>query len=246
MTAGPSGDLNAEVIRVLTAAARRTCVDGSPRDFAEFLADVVAATAANVGGPERLLAGRPGSWEASLVRSLVEGTLGEDLSDLLRVRTEPIVVRLNVAEILEGLDLHSGLLTVDEAVDACEVRFRDEGLRVDDDPELEDAIAVIEDRYAREFAAYAERFAAAVRAAAAEIGGATLRTLVEADTDPRSDWWTEEARVNVSASIDEDDLAHDLWQAAHDVVALPNVDIDLRTPHGSVSGDGPGSPGRAE
>ncbi len=246
MTTGPDSDVNAEATRVLTAAARRTCVDGPPRDFAEFLANVVAATAANVGGAERLLAGRPGSWEAGLVRSLVEGTVGQDLSDLLRVRTEPIVVRLNVAEILEGLGLHSGLLTVDEAVDACEDRFRDDGLLADDDPELEEAITAIEDRYAREFAAYAERFTAAVQAIAAEIGGATLPILVEADTDPRSDWWTEDARVNVPASIGEEELAHDLWHAAHDVVALPNVDLDVRTPRGSVSGDAPGRPVRTE
>jgi len=247
MTSGPGGGgLQAEAIRALTAAARRTCDDGSPRDFAGFLADTLAATAANVGGTERLLAGRPGSWEAALVHSLVFGTVGDDPSDLLRARTEPVVVTLNVAEMLEGLDQHPGLLTVDEAMEVCEQRLLDDGVFADDDPELEEAITAVEDRYAREFAAYAERFAAAVQAAAAEIGGPTLRTVVEADADPRSDWWSEDARLNVPASGSDDDLAHDLWHAAHDVVTLPNVDIDLRTPRSSVSGVGPGSPWRAE
>lgn len=241
MIAGPSGDLNAEAIRVLTAAARRTCVDGSPRDFAEFLANVVAATAANVGGAERLLAGRSGSWEASLVRSLVDGTVGDDPNDLLRLRTEPVVVTLNVAEILEGLDLHTGLLTVDEAIYACEERFQEDGRPVDDDPELEEAITAIEGRYAAEFAAYAERFTAAVVDATAEIGGPAPRVLVEADTDPQSSWWSEDATVNTPALIDPEDLAHEVWHAAHDLVALPNVDIDLRSSGGTGSGNEAGA-----
>jgi hypothetical protein len=42
----------------------RDPVSTEPADFAEFLTLAVASTAANVGGVEELLAGRPGSWEA--------------------------------------------------------------------------------------------------------------------------------------------------------------------------------------
>lgn len=242
MTPDPGANVDAKAIQVLTEAARRTNVDGSECDFAGFLSYVLAATAANLGGVERLLAGRPGSWEASLVRSLVEGTVGDDQKDLLRLRTEPVVVTLNVAEILEGLDLHPGLLTVDEAIYACEERFQDDGRLVqDDDPELDNAIATIEDRYTHEFAAYATRFAAAVVDAAADIGSAAPRVLVEADTDPQSSWWSADARVNTPASTNQADLAHELWHAAHDVVALPNVDIDLRPSGGPGAGNETGT-----
>ena len=33
---------------------------------------------ANVGGPEKLLAGRPDSWEAGYVEALLHGTVGDD------------------------------------------------------------------------------------------------------------------------------------------------------------------------
>jgi hypothetical protein len=153
-----AGDLRAEAVRVLTAAAHRLRADGTPCDFADFLAGVLAATSANLGGVEQLLAGRPGSWEAALVRSLVAGTIGDDPGTLWRARTEPLIVPLNVAEMLEGLDLHPGLLTVEEALEACDRR------RHGDDPQEATVAAAeaaaIEVRYRREFAAYAERFAA--------------------------------------------------------------------------------------
>lgn len=252
MTSDPGGRyLQAEAIRVLTEAARQTCNDGSPSDFADFLAAVLAATAANVGGTERLLAGRPGSWEATLIHSLLVGTVGADPSELLRVRTEPVFVTLNVAEMLEGLDPRPGLLTVDEAMDVCEQRLRDDERSADDKPAIDAAIAAIENRYAQEFAAYAARFAAAVLAVAAQTGGDRLRVLIEADSDPRSDWWSDDALLNVPTSGNDDGIAHRLWHAAHDGVALPNIDIDPRVLRSSVcgsstSGDGPGPLPRAE
>jgi hypothetical protein len=47
-------------------------------DFAGWLADVLARVAARTGGSDALTAGRPGSWEASLVEQLVGGTVGYD------------------------------------------------------------------------------------------------------------------------------------------------------------------------
>lgn len=220
---------------MLTAVARRTNDDGSARDFAGFVAGVLTAAAANVGDTDRLLAGRPGSWEASLIRSLVTGTVGDDPSDLLRERTEPIVVTLNVAEMLERLDLHPGLLTIAEALNACEERYEDEDSECVD---LEEELASIEDRYTREFASYAERFAAAVQAATADLGGGAVRTMVKADADPWSDWWTKDATVNPALPGDEGaEVVLDLWDAAQDVVDLPNVHIQPLARRTAPAGD---------
>ncbi|RZU46524.1 hypothetical protein EV385_6598 [Krasilnikovia cinnamomea] len=89
-----------QAIQVLTALARQTRVRGAgtpdattePVDFADLAAHVLTATAANVGSVSTLLAGRSGSWEADLVRRLVDGTAGED-GDLLLWRTEPVLLQ---------------------------------------------------------------------------------------------------------------------------------------------------------
>jgi fructose-1-phosphate kinase PfkB-like protein len=46
------------------------------RDFAGWLAAVLAEVAAHLGSSNALTAGRPGSWEADLVQRLVKGTVG--------------------------------------------------------------------------------------------------------------------------------------------------------------------------
>ena len=45
-------------------------------DFAGWLADVLARVAAIKGSSDALTAGRPGSWEASLIDQLLAGTVG--------------------------------------------------------------------------------------------------------------------------------------------------------------------------
>ena len=59
-------------IEALTRAA------DTEHDFAGWLADVLARVAARKGSSDALTAGRPGSWEASLVDQLVKGTVGYD------------------------------------------------------------------------------------------------------------------------------------------------------------------------
>ena len=56
-------ELYTDAVVALTRAALERNVDGTPCDFGDFLAQVLAATAANVGGPDCLIAGRPGSWD---------------------------------------------------------------------------------------------------------------------------------------------------------------------------------------
>lgn len=108
----------ADAIRVLTEAARlrrpvmRQAENGEwepdpvrtePADWAEFVTLALAAAAANVGSTDRALEGRPGSWEADGVRSLLESTVGPDDAHLMEHRTEPIRVVLRPAEILADL-----------------------------------------------------------------------------------------------------------------------------------------------
>lgn len=218
-------DVFGDAVRILTAAARRTRDNGSPCDFADFLSGALASAAANVGGVEQLLTGRSGSREASHVRSLLTGTVGFHPDDLASARTEPIVVTLNIAEMLEHLDLHPGLLTLAEALAACDERH------ADDDPEslvVDEELAEIEQRYDREFSAYAERFTTAVAAAAQLIPGLQVPVIVKVDTDPWSYWWSKGATVNV-LPCDDNVVAVDLWHAAHAVVTLPNIDIQIHS-----------------
>jgi len=107
-----------DAVRVLTEAARlrrpvlRQGNGGSwephptqteAADWAEFVTLAVAGAAANVGSVDRALEGRPGSWEAEAVRTMLLSTVGEDPAELLRHRTEPIRVVLRPAEILSDL-----------------------------------------------------------------------------------------------------------------------------------------------
>jgi hypothetical protein len=108
----------ADAIRVLTEAARlrrpvlTRAEDGSwnphpiqtePADWAEFVTLAIAGAAANVGSVDRALEGRPGSWEADAVHSLLESTVGHDFAHLMEHRSEPIRVVLRPAEILADL-----------------------------------------------------------------------------------------------------------------------------------------------
>lgn len=86
-----------DAIAALTAAARGTRTIGAgtpyehtePVDFAEIACHVLTAVAANVGGVEELLAGRPGAWEADYVCQIVHSTAGDRPDDLALWRTEP-------------------------------------------------------------------------------------------------------------------------------------------------------------
>lgn len=75
---------------ILGVAVEQTRVgeDGiiEPVDFAGFIASVLAEVATNAGGVERLVAGRPGSSESSLVAQLARGVPGEGPIDLNEYR----------------------------------------------------------------------------------------------------------------------------------------------------------------
>jgi transcriptional regulator with XRE-family HTH domain len=70
-----------------------------PIDWAEFVTLALAGAAANAGGIETILAGRPGSWEADRVRQTLQSTVFDE-QDLMRHRTDPITVELWVEAVL--------------------------------------------------------------------------------------------------------------------------------------------------
>lgn len=76
-----------------TRAAAHAIADAvdAEHSFPEWLATILAAVAARQGNSYDLIAGRPGSWEALLVDSLVKGTVGageEYLADYRRTAIE--------------------------------------------------------------------------------------------------------------------------------------------------------------
>lgn len=76
-----------------TRAAAHAIADAvdTEHSFPEWLATVLAAVAAQRGNSYDLIAGRPGSWEASLVNDLVTGTVGpgdEYLADYRHIAIE--------------------------------------------------------------------------------------------------------------------------------------------------------------
>lgn len=101
----------ADAIAALTAAARQTRMRGAgtahatvePVDFGEIACHVITTVAANLGGVDELLAGRPGSWEADYVRQIVQSTAGDDPDELLRYRTEPVRLAFDAEEVFYDL-----------------------------------------------------------------------------------------------------------------------------------------------
>lgn len=84
-------------------------------DWAEFVTHALAGAAANVGGTERILAGRPGSWEADVIRQALTATVGPDEWALWRHRTEPVKVTVNPERILFDTDSSSWFDDLDAA-----------------------------------------------------------------------------------------------------------------------------------
>lgn len=113
--------VHADTVAVLTEAARlrrnrlRQTAEGGwepdpevtePADWAEFVTTAITAAAANVGGAETALRGRPGSWEAGYVRQIIHSTAGDDDATLLRWRTEPIRLSFDAEDEFQGFGIY--------------------------------------------------------------------------------------------------------------------------------------------
>lgn len=155
-------------------------------DWAEFVTATLAGAAANIGGIEAVLNGRPGSWEADGVRSLLTSTVGHDEAYLLEHRTEPVVVDLYVDVILADLGVWTAY---DQA--AAEVASRYDAINpdaADDEHDRQsDAIAQLEELLERQrvddWTGYGQALAEAVRAAAEQVSGLSVPVTVRVDLE---------------------------------------------------------------
>lgn len=217
------GQILTDAVAVLTEAARTI------EDFAGFLSAACAGAAANLGSLDQLIAGRPGSWEAELVWQLLTGTVGDDDRDLLGHRTDPLVVRVYVDNLLTELGLD---VLYDEAYDELDRRW---WTNWPPEQDLDDltaeqraAMAAVEQQQhqleqlrSSDWAAYGQAFAEAVRSAAREQMpelATTVRVVVELDAQPGND----------SGNDLSDGPETQLWDAARAATPLPGSGIALR------------------
>lgn len=220
----PYDDVRADAIRVFSEVAR-IHLDDNRIDFGEFVILAVAATAANVGGIEALLAGRPGSWEADYVRQMLHSTFGVDEQRLFEHRTEPLVVVVRVDNILNDIGYAALYDNAEMELSRREMAVAGDG-EVTDEQEAEfDRLAQLSERLDQlrisDWTAFGDTFKTNVLAAAGELYP-TLPVPVEvtialewsgADDDADGDgWWGPEEH---------------LLSIAHERTPLPGSDVPL-------------------
>lgn len=219
-----------QAVTVLTQAARSTCTlaggQVEPADFAGFLASALGAVAANLGDVDLVTAGRPGSWESDLVDQLVRQTVGFGQELLLAHRTDPVVVPLNVAQLVEDTGCVPSFFDAE-----AELPF---SLDLDEhtqDTEWER----LRGRYLDAYEAYATRFTEAVHAhaltleglavPAADGGAPSVRVPVEVkvETEPDRSWGGVENPIEWAG----DPIVWQLWQHAVETAGFPTFDTDV-------------------
>ena len=219
---GSPEQLLSEAVRVLTEAARTTS------DFAEFLTHAAAGAAANIGSIEALLAERPGSWEAHYVRDMLTATVGYDEQYLLEHRTEPLVVRVHVDDILNDLGLWA---LYDEAHDEITRRDAVSCARYDDQDgfsgednaaldELDNLREALDAQRAQDCATYGDAFRDNVHRAAAELFP-TLPVPVHVIVE--LDW-----QHDLGLRDDVDGPAWRVWETARRNTPLPGSGIPFK------------------
>ena len=140
----PHDEVLHDAISVLTEASRLTNqpmrqtssgqweADPDPRaalpiDWAAFVTDALAGAAANAGGIDTILSGRPGSWEASMVGDALRAAVGRDEWDLWRHRTEPVTVAVHPERTLFDDDSSNHFDEMDAA--EAEIQRRENAIR---------------------------------------------------------------------------------------------------------------------
>jgi hypothetical protein len=198
-----------KAVAALTAAARLTTTqshpDGPtteiPADWAEFVTLALAGAAANIGGIETILAGRPGSWEAGGVRQLLEATVGCDAEGLWRHRTEPLHVTVYAREAFEDAGMEA-------SYEAAETELDRRLTAVPEDSTAADAVNALWtrllDQWKDDLVRYGAGVAAAVAAQAADLGfGAPVTVTVDIDTNrigERPSTWIDDILVDPAAA----------------------------------------------
>jgi hypothetical protein len=211
-------DARTRAIEALTELASRTGDDGYiAHDFGETVCDIVSTVAANVGSLDTLLQGRPGSWEADLVRQMVESTIPEE--DLLTYRTEPIRLMLNIEDRWFDLGLQSLYLDDLDAIDA--LKPADTGDE-DEPTSLDLEENAIYDLYEADRTAYVAAWTEEVRKIAAERGITVPVEVTVVRGNEREPMW--------------DDLAEQLHGDANERTPHPGSGIapkDYQRPEGA-------------
>lgn len=219
-TSDAEQDLLADAVRALTRAAQYAQTHRETFDFPRMVGESLAATSAAVGGAEHLIGKDGESWEAHHVAALSWTYYPEPAR---AHGPSPVIIPVNVAEIVENDELHPGLLSLDAAID----RIGDRYATIKDSHDLDawdDEIHTVESRYHREYLTYVDRFAAAAGAASRKLG-LDAGVYIAADTNPSRCWWNDDALLNPREGVDRSDVCA-LWNYAHDTVTLPNVDLD--------------------
>lgn len=141
--------------------------------------------------------------------------------------TESVTLSLNVAELIEDPDLHPGLVGLYEAEDKLDASFGDHSDQDQLTHAHEAALNDLDRRYTESYVLYVQRFVAAVESVAVDRN-LRLPPQVFVDHDPQSAWWDDGAIRN---SVNTDfEMVNELWERAHAVVPLPNVEIGFDRP----------------
>jgi hypothetical protein len=225
-------DVLADAVRVLTEAARRTITwrDQGGReyqlqaDFAEFVTHAVAGAAANMGSIEAVLAGRPESWEANYVRRMLHSTVGYHEQYLHEHRTEPLIVRVHVDDILNDLgfstlydEAHKEISRREDAIRARHGSYDKDQAALDELDRLHDALDASR---ARDYAAYGDAFRASVEASSEELFPdlpVPVEVIVELD-------WQDD----LGPTYEWDGPAWRLWETARQNTMLPGSGSPLK------------------
>ncbi|MFI6134035.1 hypothetical protein [Micromonospora sp. NPDC051141] len=186
--AGADDALAGRAIEALTSLARQTRVRGrgtpaeatEPVDFADLAAQVLTSVAANLGGVDALLAGRPGSWEADLVRQLIERYAGEE--QMLAWRTEPYRLHLSADDVFADFGISQ---LYDADLDAAIEAASADGLSDEQADAVGARETAIEALYQQDRDAYAAAYLDVARDWLAKRGLTTGVELVRTDYDHR-------------------------------------------------------------
>jgi hypothetical protein len=148
--------------------------------------------------------------------------MGDQSDDWAWLRTQPIVIRLNVAELVDHGLLHPGPMGLNEVLESLG-RWYESAVSDQDLDACDSEIDTVTARYTTEYRLYADRFKIAARSIANNIPGLSADVYVETDTDRNTTWWSTQANNPTQAQADS--LASQTWRSVHDITPLPNGDV---------------------
>jgi len=217
-------------VTAVTRAIR--AINNNPRggDGAEFVTQLLATVAANLGSSDAVTAGRPGSWEAAGVGDLLRSTVGYDDEYLLTYRTEPIEIVVNSVYELDDLGMfeayEASTAHIGQALFGGRWSRSRDRLTVAELEQIEDIEEQLVELEKRDRDEYQQRFAATVRA--------RFEQLRAEDPVRYPEHLTVAVRfADDNASNDDltdawgSDLASQLYQHARETTPLPGSDTAL-------------------